>query len=347
MTYTVCEPNGLKDRDCILDLWRRNLPEANLCRYDWLYETGQATGLLLHTPSGQVVGSTGVMRRTFSAFGRILSAGQPIDLNVDRDHRTLGPAMGLSRAVTGAVDRGELSMIYGFPNRQSEAVLRRLGYQVLGDLGRWVRPISCRAVLRHRAWPERLSRLIARGVDPILWLRSPETYRRLPAGFRVESAEDFDLRFDRLWMRAAERLPIVGERTSAYLRWRFLRCPGPRHRVLCLSAADGELLAYLVYDCRECTAYLGDFLFSDAALFEILLAEFLRRMRRQRVEAVVAVYLGNRQVCRTLTRLGFWQRPSDWKTMVYTGPKGQDRFGGLIQDIENWHLTRADIDTDE
>ena len=41
--------------------------------------------------------------------GALLPAGQAIDLNVDQEHRTIGPAVKLQRAVLEAVSRGEAS----------------------------------------------------------------------------------------------------------------------------------------------------------------------------------------------------------------------------------------------
>lgn len=347
MSYTVCEPDCDQGRDAILELWRRNLPESSPKRFGWLYEAGPATGLLLRADFDKVVGSAGLMRRTMCAFGKPLVAGQAIDLNVDKDHRTIGPAIGLSRAVLETVTRGELALIYAFPNKQSEAVLRRLGYRAIGDLGRWVRPLSCRAVLRRRSWPKGLSGTVASLLDPLLRLRAREILYRRPAGLRVEPAAGFDARFDRLYEAVSRRLPIVGERTAAYLQWRFLRSPGPRHHVLCLYDAQGELLAYLVYNRREDTVYVADFLYGEATHLDVLLTEFLHLMRRQGAEAVVVVYFGHHQVCESLTGLGFWKRPSHWKAMVYTDPRGGDAFGDRLVTPEDWYFTRADVDTDD
>jgi hypothetical protein len=60
----------------------------------------------------------------------------------------------------------------------------------------------------------------------------------------------------------------------------------------------------------------------------------------------VILYFGNSAVCEALERFGFWSRPSGRKVMVHVGAKGDPSRAALLA-AENWHLTGADIDTDE
>jgi hypothetical protein len=346
MTYTVCQLDCRAAREAILDLWRRNLPETTPDRFGWLYETGPASGFLLRSGRQEAVGAAGLMRRTFYAFGDRVEAGQAIDLNVDPEHRTIGPALALQRAVLAAVASGGIDLAYGFPNPQSEAVLRRAGYETLGDLGRWVKPLSCRAALDRWSWPRPLSRGVAAAIDPILRLASPETSSRRPLGIRLERLDASDPRLDALWQQARAALPILGERTSEYLRWRFGRCPGVSYHAMGLSQAGGKLVGYVVYGRRGAAVHVADFLVADARHLDPLLAEFLHRMRRENADLVVVLYLGNSAVCKTLARFGFWRRPSGRRAMVYVAPRRLAPHHVQLLNAENWHLTGADIDTD-
>lgn len=339
MTYRVCPSDLVADRDAILGLWHRNLPEADPTRFAWLYDRGPTLGLVLRSDSDEAVGSAGLMRRTLRAFGRDVEAGQAVDLNVDRQHRTIGPALALQRAVIDQAGQAGLPLIYGFPNAQSAAVHRRTGYREIGRLGRWVKPLS----FRRLALPPWL----AFAADRLLPFVSPETYRRLPADLRVERIGRFDERFDRLFEAAAARLPIVGHRTAAYLTWRFARRPHSGHHVLGLLDRSNGLRAYVVWRWHRGTACVGDFLAAEPADLEILLAELLRRLRRRRTVAVVVSYLGHPDVCGVLGRLKFWPRPLDWKAVLHvdTSVLGPDVDRWLQPD--QWYLTRADLDTDE
>src|SRR3990170_2801556 len=55
--------------------------------------------------------------------------------------RNSWPARQPQRAVTASLGAGGLRLIYAFPNRQSEGVLRRAGYEVLGPVAHWTRPL--------------------------------------------------------------------------------------------------------------------------------------------------------------------------------------------------------------
>jgi hypothetical protein len=303
-------------------------------------------GLILRDESGRAIGSAGMMRRTLSAFGRTLEGAQAVDLNVDRQHRTIGAALALQKAVIRQAEAGELGLIYALPNPQSEAVLRRAGYREIGSLTRWVKPLSARKRLQA-VTPRWLVPPAAAAADLVLRLASPETYRRLGAGLRAERIGRFDQRFDRLFEASLPRQTIVGQRTADYLNWRFAACPHGRHRVLGLLDPAGALLAYFLYRRLRGAVFLGDFLAAETEHFEMLLAELLRRLRRRSAQTVVANYLGRAEVCDVLRRLGFWPREAQWKAMLYADPQRLGPHSHLFYQPDNWHLTRADLDTDE
>ncbi|MCX7425347.1 MAG: GNAT family N-acetyltransferase [Planctomycetia bacterium] len=341
MSLTITPPDLKADRECILALWRRNLPEAAATRFDWLYETGRAASWIVRDEKGEAMGSIGLMARAMKVFDQSQPAGQPIDLNVDRRHRLGGIAVRLQRTVTAEVEQGRLGLIYGFPNAQSEPVLRRVGYRSLAQVGRWAKPLTTDEVLEK--WLRRRSarKVAATALDAALRLVSPETFYRRPKNLRVEVTDRFDERFDRLWEVGRERFGIVGQRTADYLRWRFAECPGARYRTFCLSDADDRLLGYLVYSRRDGVAYLADFFFAEPAHFDVLLSEFIRVMRQDHAKAIVTIYTGAASVAGRLVHFGFRRRASSWTAMVHA-PAADEQFW----DEENWFLTRADIDTD-
>lgn len=346
MAYSICEPQCNAGRDAILELWRRNLPESTEARYQWLYNDGPATAWLLASDEGDIVGGTGLMARTIHLRGRTLRAAQAIDLNVDRRHRTIGPALKLQRTVTATVDDGRFDLVYAFPNPDSELVQRRVGYKALGIFGRWAKPLRCGEDMKGWFRYPVLGKAASTVLDLGLRLRWPEALRRRPAPLRVEVTDRFDARFDALWEEAAGQFGVIGQRTSGYLEWRFRRSPAARHRVFCLCGPDRRLLAYLVYCRREGNVFISDFLFRREEEFNILLADFIRLARREKAVALITVYLGSEAVTRTLARFGFLKRPSSWQTLVYVNPDGLQPDAVRLLDPASWHLTRADVDTD-
>ncbi len=346
MKYTISTDDAARAREAILGLWRRNLPDARPDRYAWLYEAGPARGFVLQAEQGPVVGAAGRLPRDFSAFGVSRKAAQAIDLNVDRDHRTIGPALRLQRAVLAASGSDDVILAYGFPNSQSEAVFRHVGYRTLSDLQRWVKPLSMSVAFDYLRWPRWLARSSAALIDPFFPRKLSEVVYRCPRTMHICRGEAFDARFDRLWESARSRFAVLGERTAAYLTWRFSQCPIQRYRTFCLIEPSGELAAYLVYGVRDETAYVADLLFAGEEHFAPLVAEFIRFSRRERVRKIVLLYAGRAAVGKTLARLGFRRRPSGRKAVVFLHDRGiEPSEQAAFLNPENWHLTGADIDT--
>jgi len=344
--YVVLPADAHRDAESIGRLWQRNLPEAPAERYDWLYRSGAAEGWLLYGPDGAVVGSTGLMRRRLKLFGELRPAGQAVDLNVDRGHRFATPALKLQRAVTATVADGRVDAIYGFANRQSVALLRRAGYRPLGELQRWVKPLRIGPVLRSRHGKGFAWNLAARLAVHLLGLASPETYRYRSRPGRVQVLDQFDERFDALWAAGSRRLRVVGERSADYLRWRFARAPGAPYEVLGLGDAGGRLEAYGVYRRHEGYLYLSDFFGVGPEALGRLLAELLRRARREGAEAVATFWLGSARMADILRRFGFRRRPSGLSTLVCADPRRLRIDRAELLDPENWYLTAADLDVD-
>ena len=354
MTYTTVQPETQEIRNEVLDLWERNLPTASRERYDWLYENGPAQNWVVRDDGQAAIGSMGMMGRTMKIFEKICPAGQPIDLNVDKRHRLGGPAMQLQRRMIEAVDSGRLVLAYGLPNAQAEPVLRRVGYRVVGTMGRWTKPLRANEVLGGRVKNPALHALASTALNAGLWLTSAETRRRRRAGVHAEIVDQFDERFDRLWEIARDKFEIIGRRDAAYLQWRFAECPEVRYRTLCLCDNRDRLLAYLTYSQSHGRAYVGDLLFVENRDLELLLAEFLWMLRRYHKEAATMIFYGHPLIAKTLRKFGFYRRPSQWKVVAYANAAELAAAAGSADleaslaralDEKNWFLTRADIDT--
>ncbi len=345
-SYVVVPADRRADADRIQRLWRRNLPEVPAGRFDWLYGSQAADAWLLQTSTGQTVGSTGVMHRRMQILDRTRQVGQAVDLNVDQEHRFAGPALKLQRAVVEKLGSGDPDLLYGFANRQSTALLRRAGYRPMGELQRWVKPLRLGPRLQSRGQGGVARTLAGRIALPLLRMASPETYRYHGRSRWVEDVERFDARFDALWATAASRFAVVGERTAAYLGWRFGQCPAGRHDMLGLTDGEDRLAAYVVYRRDNGFAYLADFFYANPADFRCLLAEFLRRMGRARVEAVVALWLGAAEVTDTLRHFGFLRRPCGLTKLLRADSARLGMDAARLFDPMQWFLTAADFDFD-
>ncbi|MEN6493279.1 MAG: hypothetical protein ABFD16_03230 [Thermoguttaceae bacterium] len=349
MAYTVSQADPVDSGPFVVDLWKHNLPTASAGRFPWLYAGDRAKAWLLHTEDSSVVGAVGLMSRAIQSPQGMLQAGQAIDLNVDLNHRTVGPALSLTRTVVQSAKQQAYKFVYSLPNAESEPVLKRVGYRFLGSVQRWYKPIRCEKLLHsrlHNPLLQKAASVASIAVDGALAVKSRELFYRRPADIHVKLTDGFDAAFDQLWKKAAGQFAYIGERTADYLTWRFGRSPDGPFQVFCIKNACQELLAYLVFSCRDGITYVNDLLFVDASSLDLLLSEFLRHVRRQRGTAVIVVYLGTSMVSQSLRRFGFWRRPSAWNAMVYADWNQLGDEAASFLDEQQWYLTRADIDTD-
>jgi len=274
------------------------------------------------------------------ADGRELRAGLLVDLAVSTQHRSLGPALTLQKAMmVAAGDRFDL--VYGFPNPKAAPVFKRVGYAQLGEIVRYVR------MLRYGKHLERIMRpAVARSVgwvlDGVAHARQELGARRSSArAWRAQWADAAPPEIDALWARSAHGKEPIARRDAAFVRWRFDQAPLPRTRYLLVTdSARGELCAWFACQADGETLHVRDFWSTDAAegIGQPFLEALLRAARQEGHLVVSVEYAG------PANRRGAWldagfvarsRRPifGRWKN---ASVGGDDRI--------DTHLTSADED---
>lgn len=337
VSYRVAQADLACDRTALVSVWARNLAGPTEERLGWLYSAeGGGRCWLLRTQEGDVVGSTGLAPRRLRIGGRDVPAGQAVDLAVDREHRTLGPAVTLQRALLAELEGVGISLAYAFPNHSSEPILARAGYRTVGAMIRWVKPLRVSHLLRGRLPRWAAARTLSAPVDWAFAAASRDRRIRPPRDLAVTVVDRVEPRFDDLFERAAGQFGLVGDRSAAYLAWRFQRNPERRYEILVLRRGD-VLRGYVVYRIDAGIARVADLLADAPESWEWLLAACIGRARAAGLGAVSLVYLGAADVQESLARFGFYQRGRDTSVMVHGEPLSLPPTG-------EWHLTEADRD---
>jgi len=336
--------------EAVVGVWTRNLDGRRdwWARFAWFYRenpSGQGCAFVLESNGAgttEVVGGAGLGTRTFFHRGKPLKAMINADFAVDAAHRTLLPALRLQRAIREHA-RGVAHFAYGFPNDSAVGVFRRLGYREVGRMTRYV------LLLRHETYLERfVPRALAHwggwALDGLR--RGPELARRArtPSTRRLEWLPEADDRFDRLWQEASPQYALLGDRSAAFLRWRYARRPGNRSEIAGLLDTSGELRAYAVVTEPEAgLARIEDFLASPEAELGHLLDRLVPELRARRLLRVEVPFLGTRRVGRVLEAHGL--APREAKCVVFDPGESPSPDARLYGDSENWYLTLADEDT--
>jgi hypothetical protein len=368
-SYTVTRVEPAAAREALTRLWGDNLTVTGGVdrKFDWLYvdapEPPEVVFLLAVEQGGprRWVGTAGVGLRRVQVGDAELRAGLLADLAVDREHRSLLPALSLVRAVK-AWTLGELDLAYGFPNALAAGVFQRAGYRRLGTIGRWAR------VLRHAPYASRVAEVRLPGLPPAFKqvvdraaaigavaavaggaVDVARLAGQAPAALqaarrvRLDWLAVPDERIDRLWEEARAAYDVVGVRSARLLAWRFPAAD--RLRVVLATARDGGApLAYAVVEMAEGVAHLRD-LFGHRAGVAALLDRLVPALYRRGATTASIRYLGAPWLAEALVARGWVARSADRLITIGVAEGLDARVAAAVTAAERWHLTDADEDT--
>lgn len=337
------EPADLqRDRAAIESVWNRGL-SSNRFRYQfYLYNpAGVARIWRLNDGQGRLVGAVGLHPRRFSVEGRTCTIGAIGNFAVEPGFRSAGPAVKMQRALLDSLPTAGFPFAIG-PTAKAGPVLKRAGCQPVGEVQRWVKPLrtadKLTGALRH-AW---LGRVAGSVVDTALRWSARETFAPRARTFTCGFTDRFDAQFDSLWQRAACQFGITGERTAAYLNWRYLTNTDERRQIFCVKTEQEGLCGYIVALPVERSVEISDIYFDRPEVLDVLLAEFLRQIRHdRRVQNVVMELFGSHHVAQTLRSFGFHRRPN--AKIFYVSEPSASIPRDVLLDEEHWFLTGADL----
>lgn len=311
----------------------------------WYYQNNPSkpgsVWLLNLNSEHRAIGTAALSYRYFMVGKKMVTLGLAGNFAVDKNHRSLGPALMLQKALCSHVGRG-VEAVYAFPPTAAAVLpMKRIGYEQVGTLVRYARvlnPINSLA-LRIR------SKAIARVLSP-LWtfvmrLMSKETWLRLPTDLRVCHFTQFDDRFDALWERGRFQFSVLGERSSSFLNWRY-RQPGKICYVIGIVDKEDDLKAYLIYShCDLNSIRIEDIFSSNIDMyFDLILAEFIKYMYVQNVTSISFEFFGSVAIKYRIHSFGFRKRPEEVSVCVYCD-RGSPLMD-MIRNVDMFFMTSAD-----
>jgi len=292
MPYQVVPLRLDEHREDLFRLWRRNfkgpwMDDCAVRRAAWLYRENPfgptRTWLAVETWRDQAVGCGSLMPLHRCIGGRVVKVGVPIDFAVDQAHRTAGAALALQQALTRESRSAGFECVIGKPKRKALPICARAGYQPIGESTEWVKMLDPR----------------------------PDSPFVPDASYRDDIVNTADRRFSELWNRSRGQYRTVGEKTAAYLHWRYLAFGEMGYQVFSLFHRADQRLAGFVVFCRMETGIFIAELFSDdfaGGGLEELLLRFAARMQVEGREWIALSYLGAPSFKDRLQQLGFARR---------------------------------------
>lgn len=322
-------------------------------RLEWLYERNPAgpptTILGMHDESGGVIGCGSIIPRQMRIGGQLVSAGMLADFAVSPSHRTAGPALTIQRGIVERSADAGFTFLFGYPNKSSEPILRRVGYQCVGETEAWSKPLRTRERIQERIRFAPAAAMAAPVVDTALAGADLIRVARKRSGPRasLEVLDRPDGRFDDLWSRSLDSLTVQGDRSASYLAWRYAQSPGKDYRFLCLvDRSSRALLGYAAVTVSDNkVAVVGDLVCLDYdATLASLISHTALQLRREGMEILRVDYIGPKSFGDKLRSLGFFRRPQGRAVLAYFGSDCSPTLRQQVLDLDGWLMLDAELD---
>lgn len=349
MSYTIIQADIQKNKPGIIALWKRNFPDVPHLekRFSWLYENNPCgppkCWLAMCNKTSGFVGCASIIPRRMYVNGQPVLAGIAADFAVDREHRAFGPALKLQKAVTFHCAENEIDFIYGFPNKQSEAVHLRAGYRILSGISRLTKLLKTRSKTEKYVNPK-VAKLLSPMADFALSsLSLIQKYAGL-SGYYCEELNSFDERFDKLWKRTLDRVPVIVERNSVYLDWRYKKSPHKKYEIFTLTNTKQErLFGYIVYYRKNKRVVISDILYENPKIALGLMSEFTITMRQRDLDEITITTLEGSQFTSWLKKSIFFHGKEEGNFITFLR---EDLPGDSpLLNPRNWLIFRGDGDT--
>lgn len=348
MSYTLVHMDLENDKKDVINFWKTNFPKWPEGKYSWFYEKniyGKATcWIVRNSEGGGVIGTTAIFPRRFRLGDQVLLGYVTGGFAVDKNHRILGPALQLQRAVIASCTGEQIDFLYGLPNRLSEPVQKRVGFKVVGSTVRLIKVFRSYRYIRRVLKQPFLTRLVSVFVDLVLKLLAKENHYKMRKDLQGEAVFSFDRSFDQLWKKASQNFGLMGERTSRFLKWRFIECPHIDYKIFVLKGRqNNDLLGYVVYYLTKDGANIADLLASDnEETLENLIAHFLKFLGKSGCDAVSITYFGNKMFIEKLRKFNFSKRFDERRIVVYVNSNAS--YVRDIFDQNKWYFLEVDND---
>lgn len=252
---------------------------------DWQY-LSQGACLLLAKRGEDIIGFFGYKDFSYKVYGESKSVRAVMNLFADEKYRMAGVGPMLAREVFGTPNY----ILVSSYNDAAQKLYRHLSpnWTEAGDLSRFFAVLAPHKLMEGFVAPPRHSDQSADGEESL------RSFTLVQNDTRVESVKQISKEYDDFWQKVRERHPVTIERTSEYLKWRYLDHPFLDYQFLAVRQV-GKLAGFLVYRFEEADGFkiarIIDFAAEESAEV-LLLNEFLSRASEAGANAADFMFSG-------------------------------------------------------
>jgi hypothetical protein len=243
--------------------------------------------------------------------------------------------MGIQRALSSESAKAGFALLYGAPNEKAAPVFKRVGYRHLGDAIRYAKPLTAGFVLDKLGVPDTVAKLGSLATNRLLG-----SFHRWRAGdgqrYECDLVDEPDAGFDALW-NDRNAAYVTGEKSCAYLRWRFGRGDHQFFRM----RQDGRMVGMAVVSRVGNKAHIVELCGHEPGL-DVLFTHLTYSLRGSGYDVAQLSVVTGSEVIAQLEQAGFVARAE--KRPLYVFVADQAAVQAALLDGQRWMMLDGDLD---
>jgi hypothetical protein len=338
------------EEEQILSLFHSVFPKIprNFSEWQWEYERGPFAPpiIALAHHEHRVIGQEALFFVPMKCGSREFLGAQSVDTMTDLKFRGKGIFKKLAFLTLEEGERRKAPLFYGFPNRNSyEAYVKKLGWQDVGRIHRYIKVLDLSSALKARLKNPLLCSILGKTATPLLGLYFWGTGKK-DQRFRLEKVERFDSTYDNFWKSLRDRFPIMVDRTSQYMNWRYLEHPSGEYQAYFLKqeARIAGVAVIRLVQLQYPLGSIGEFFVEgwNEATARVFLTMLLELFKFQKAAIVASWFVPHSPYISAFKKLGFRLR-SKHQSVIAISPDGSLEKSELSR-FDNWYITSGDYD---
>ena len=326
--------------------------EANGAFLDWQLQrgpAGPAIGMVAREPSGRLIAEAATVPVGVRLSGKSATAGLALNPLIDPDFEGRGVHLDLLRRLDAIAAEQNVAFSYAFPDDASLPILTKQGgFKEVASLSLLIRPLKPETLAMKTTG----SRVIARTatIARMVWRTPPAVKQRDVPGLTIDQVTDFDEPFAVFWRRVQSRTPLIVERDSAYLNWRYIEAPGREYAAFA-ARSEGKVRAIIVLRAttlgRFSAGLIVDMIVEASgegrAAGRLLIDHAGAHFHDQDLDMLATLSLRHTDEFRLFRASGFWMPPKFLEPHpLHFVVRSHAEEANAAYDLHNWFLTLGD-----
>ena len=350
MTYSTRNIKYPDDKEYLTNILNKYLEfkKGAKSSIEWNYESD-----LVNTASGRIllykddslnehqIGSLNVLSRTFLVNRKHYKASLLGDFVVELQHRTLSPALKLSKDIAKYALENSV-FVYGLPNKKAFPVLKMSGFKSIGLLTRYAYITSYSIFLPRIFHMPVMPFFVGAIIDLIKGSWTHFINILSLSNHKIEEVSAFDDDFDTLIKYSEFNQLIANTRSAAYLNWRYFKNSEHDYRVLVCRKNDNNFpKGYVVIEVEQAVIHIRDIFAATSEVFSVLL-KAVKEMAININSGVISFsFLGASSIIDLIRKSGFKPRESIRHFIVKAD---NEELWNMLNNKDNWFIVDGDED---